>query len=598
MFLGRFLFTILIAPLILVVILFSSISHIYANDIFLYKNYFDDGLDSSWTLYYPNGSWYINSGELHGIAEPGSNKLFHYAINGDYSWKNILYKVKVKGVQGADKIVLFRVTNSGEAYGVNIVSPYVGGGNIISLVKDLDINESGSVIDLETEYFENSSNSWYDLEIYITDEGVFSKITVKVNGTKFIETIDENPLVSGKIGVGVWPEGVQHTVFDNIEVVPLNTTEFLNLKNYKQYSPPWNNEIYDQASIWAPNNSSISNWGCALTSAAMVLDYYGHNTNPSNLNSFLISQKDGYLRNGLLNWLALTRLTRSNNIIDSNAKILEYERFSFDNLLIDSFLNVKEPPILKLPGHFVVVRGIKGDDYQVNDPNSEDESLSSLESIYGNYTNIGKYTPTKTDLSYIMMVIDSDVSINVKNSKGETVGKNIIEDPIKNLSINQSSGDTVNVFLLPKPEKDNYFIELSGNNPTLFEGYFYDKNGNLINDSISTQNFSFPGGTKVYMKLFFDKEGEFKIEEDISFETLLEDLELLKRSGEIKKNSVYLSFRNSILNSRYAYKINPKAAKSILKTFLSHIRSQKGKSISLAAFEVLNRKVNILINKL
>jgi hypothetical protein len=54
----------------------------------------------------------------------------------------------------------------------------------------------------------------------------------------------------------------------------------------------------------------------------------GKELNPDTLNNWLITQKDGYIGNGMVNWLALSRLSKQaisiNNITEFDA--LEYNR--------------------------------------------------------------------------------------------------------------------------------------------------------------------------------------------------------------------------------------------------------------------------------
>ena len=89
----------------------------------------------------------------------------------------------------------------------------------------------------------------------------------------------------------------------------------LNVPPLKQISDPWQNQVYDSANLWSPLNPTINRWGCALTSAAMVFQYHGltklpDNTtlDPGTVNAWLKTQLDGYVGNGYVNWLALSRL--------------------------------------------------------------------------------------------------------------------------------------------------------------------------------------------------------------------------------------------------------------------------------------------------
>ena len=87
---------------------------------------------------------------------------------------------------------------------------------------------------------------------------------------------------------------------------------------YSQLDPLWASDEYDSASSWAEEDQyGIGRWGCALTSAAMVFAHHevnspidGLESTPKVLNEWLRAQPDGYVRNGLVNWIALTRYVR------------------------------------------------------------------------------------------------------------------------------------------------------------------------------------------------------------------------------------------------------------------------------------------------
>ena len=137
----------------------------------------------------------------------------------------------------------------------------------------------------------------------------------------------------------------------------------------KQTNAAWKSRIYDSANLWSPRDPSINAWGCALTSAAMVFNYHGLKKlpsgialTPSTLNDWLKTQKDGYVGNGLVNWLALTRLSKQsvsvNNIFSFDA--LEFSKLipgSISGIKIDLSNNITD--ILEEPGHFIVAKGIK-----------------------------------------------------------------------------------------------------------------------------------------------------------------------------------------------------------------------------------------------
>ena len=104
--------------------------------------------------------------------------------------------------------------------------------------------------------------------------------------------------------------------------------------------------------------------GCAVTSAAMVMKFYGLDTDPGRLNTFLLAN-GGYDENNDLRWEGPTALAPS------------LVKHAYEDLpsyhLIDSNLAHGNPVIvrLNLPSgwtHFVVIMGKQGFDYLIRDP--------------------------------------------------------------------------------------------------------------------------------------------------------------------------------------------------------------------------------------
>ena len=114
----------------------------------------------------------------------------------------------------------------------------------------------------------------------------------------------------------------------------------------------------------ASNDETLGYKGCAVTSAAMILKFYGVDTDPGRLNTFL-SATGGYTAEGWIYWEAAANLARSR------------VRFVYESLpsyyLIDSNLLRANPVIVRvrLPSgitHFVVITGKQGFDYLIRDP--------------------------------------------------------------------------------------------------------------------------------------------------------------------------------------------------------------------------------------
>ncbi|MHA2055175.1 MAG: hypothetical protein ACW99F_16470, partial [Candidatus Hodarchaeales archaeon] len=88
----------------------------------------------------------------------------------------------------------------------------------------------------------------------------------------------------------------------------------------------------------------------------MVLQYHGHDVFPDTLNSWLLNQPDGYIGNGYLNWLAVSRYSLQNQSPSSSP--LEFRLFNEPNdPHLKQDINNDQPVIVRVPGHFVTVKG-------------------------------------------------------------------------------------------------------------------------------------------------------------------------------------------------------------------------------------------------
>ncbi|MFZ3301294.1 MAG: C39 family peptidase [Microgenomates group bacterium] len=246
----------------------------------------------------------------------------------------------------------------------------------------------------------------------------------------------------------------------------------LSVPSLKQYSTPWGNKIYDHT------KNTIHEFGCALTSAVMVLQYHGHIVLPDTLNNWLNNQSDGYIRNGLINWLAVSRYTKLHD--STNSPTLEYKRLEPTKGDLDNELNSNRPAILKENGHFVVATGKTNNSYLINDPGYA--SRNTLEPYGNTYLAINSYTPTHSDLSYMMFVVDPDINIEIKDSNGLLIpAESYIDEPINGLTNpNIKSGETVKIILFEKPETGDYKLLVSGpKGKYQLNSYLYDVNGNV-----------------------------------------------------------------------------------------------------------------------
>jgi Peptidase_C39 like family len=138
----------------------------------------------------------------------------------------------------------------------------------------------------------------------------------------------------------------------------------LPVHRFAQDDPRWSDDPL------GPTQATMGAEGCAVSSSAMVLAFYGQDVDPSRLNAFL-TMNGGFTPEGWLYW----------------EKAADYMpggvRHAYEDLpsyfLIDSNLLRGNPVIVRihLPSgitHFVVIIGKIGFDYLIQDPASGGES--------------------------------------------------------------------------------------------------------------------------------------------------------------------------------------------------------------------------------
>ncbi len=320
-----------------------------------------------------------------------------------------------------------------------------------------------------------------DNVLYVTIGGVNSS----GNKVAIISTLTNT--VVGEITVGTNPFGI--TTSPNS---PSQNAD-LNVPVLKQTSKPWKTNKYDSANKWSPKDTSINSWGCALTSAAMVFKYHGINKLPNNkaldpgsLNNWLNNQKDGYVGTGWVNWIALSRLSKESTIINNITSFhaLEFSRKNSSDIeTVKEDLSNNLPDILGVPGHFIVATGIEDNVIKINDPAYDRTSLSD----YGNtFNTISKFTPSHTDLSYIMLTSDPNLNLELKSENGDILGDSYIQESIITPFNPNQTNESLKIIYLQKPVETDFNIFISSSSEDKkydLKLYLYDKDGKVFTKS-------------------------------------------------------------------------------------------------------------------
>lgn len=333
------------------------------------------------------------------------------------------------------------------------------------------------------------------------------------------------PGLAGSVGAG---QNTSAVAYDNWQIWELESTTrtILDVPLLKQTDPRWSNQEYNSALTWSPENPHVSRWGCALTSAAMLFQYFGLNTmpngeplSPGTLNDWLKSQPDGYVAEGLLNWRALSRLSwQIQAQWNTPALEFKYEALPPDPL---NWLQVQLwrqlPIILALPGHFVVAHGVTNDSkVQIRDPYY---AYTNLVPYQNSWLSARLFTPSQTDLSAISIWAKPGVALK------------LADQSIMPILESYPQGEWW-VYDLPKPAIGLHSLSITNLSqaaqPALIQ--VYDQFGSVIEQSLLIP----PQATEYQVKVDLHPDAPVKIDwEPINYQYSLTELVTLLRHDEL-----------------------------------------------------------------
>lgn len=472
----------------------------------------------------------------------------------DPEWKNIVYELDYKYLAGIDKNISFGFKDVKNWYEIH----FVGSTYFLSHIKN------GQVVWDDVGPGSPIPGQFSHVRIEL-DEG---SIIVYIDGEKIIDVIDptfENDY--GRIGIkaGAGTVFPTHAVYDNIIVKLLEAGVKLTVPVFKQTDSLWSNEEYDTASDWVEEGSEnigIGDWGCLISSIAMVMNFHGIDSmpdgevvNPSTLNSWLNSQEDGYLGAGLVNWLAISRLTRL--IHEQNeTPNLEYLRHAGESLNVaKTEISSGNPVVLQIPGHFLVGTGVVDNSETESDEETElgspasDLYITDPAYVYEKFSEHNEtlvstrtLTPSFTDLSYIHLSSSADVNIVIKKEDDTEIStllsfeEYLESDGFLEVDESPSSSPTMRIMEISKPTPGNYIIELSQESisENKINIFAYDLDGNLSNLSY-LKKF---GQNPVRLRLSYNSNGSSTIQEIYDFNYFQNDIDQMYQLGDIKKHYV------------------------------------------------------------
>lgn len=500
----------------------------------VFEDDFSSGSFEKWLPVRDDGQyWQVVDGVLE-VTVPKRNTITEIIPKDDYwssDWKNIEFSYELTPLKGVDRNTSFGWESIQTWFEVHFLRYF------LNLVRVGDSTVSLNVF----EDFEMVNGQTYHVTIRIVD----TTISLFVDG----DLITEKNLPSfvnngGKIGLKAGTGSIFPTQlrYDNISVklVDTNEKQSLAVPEFKQTDPQWADDIYDSAQNWS-DQPTMSRWGCLTSSMAMVLNYHGIETfpdgtpiTPASLNQWLKSQPDGYLGEGYLNWVAMTRLTHQISQAFQTPK-LEYIRSAGHDIQTSiTEIHDKKPTILEIPGHFLVATGFTADknDLRINDPGYSFEYLSQHNA---DLVSTRLLTPSYTDLSYLLTTGNANLTMELQKHDGSPVEnwQQFSEQLTADSETNQETQPATSIGQLAQPLHETYRLLISQKRlePFSLKIISYDREAQPTIFEMK----GWVGPEPLAFTIAFDEQGQATIRQDLSFTLIREQLAWMKNQGVIPK---------------------------------------------------------------
>lgn len=437
----------------------------------LFEDDFENGLSKWQHAYNIFDVWTNLNGQAH-IRLP--SYFMRYEITPNIYWNNLWQHYQITFdyflVNGFDKNINFGFINQDEWYELHLVR---GDYYITHVINGLQVWEHRGIKSLP-------ANTFHKFKIELNR----GQIMIWINNELLANVTD--PTYNGKFGKPTL-KATTGTIYpteifiDNYRIELLEEPFSKPFPVFKQTNPAWDQDEYDSATAW-DTTPTIGRWGCALSSLAMILNYYDisklpDNTelNPQTLNNWLKSQPDGYIGEGFVNWIAGMRLAKIMNPILDTTK-LEYKRFDVDPITkAETEIASNKPVVLQIPGHFLIGHDLEDEDILITDP-AFDYSLFSQHQK--ELISIRTFTPSNTDLSYILITHNSELNLQFTD---QNIVDSVFNEFLEADSNPHKLTKSLTIHEISKPDSGVYNFEVSQPEVKPFEinFYFYDHNADV-----------------------------------------------------------------------------------------------------------------------
>lgn len=528
----------------------------------------------------------------------------------DNSWNDYIIELDMDFVSGTDKNIAWRYTSRSDWVDLHFIGDSV-------VFQRATLIQSDNI-----QPFSNGETYHFRIEVLDNNFKVYYYNVLDPSNISFLEGVDlSNSYPTGKpaLQASAGADFRSQVWFDNYKVTSID--EGLDVPYSSQVDPLWVDEQYDSL------DATIGEVGCALSAATMTLNYHGITflpnglpLNVANLNAWLNENPDGYWREGLTSWTALTRLSRLMNERHSDWTVLDYKKIAppdfneIDRILVD-----EEDPLVfeeiqqESPSgvHFVTANGVvnSGAEYSILDP--FEATRSSMLMPPDELVSARYLYPTNTNLSYLVLHADDGLNAMITNPVSERLGNDgegnsfdeIAEGLFgldKPLMFEDDPGKTTGKqfweHLIADPVSGEYTIEFSAMETGWyeFELYVYDKQANI---EVFKERIYVIAGQPVAHQLDYNQDGgvDFaKVNKQVSFKSLRDLVWALHRQGEIVSKPRTYALDTIVRMAKKFYPRRTKTTNRLLKKFEKKVKRYYPKHMTKLARDLLLEEVRLL----
>lgn len=563
-----------------------------------------------------NSDWTVSNGLLRiFISETSPCVTELVPANWDNGVKDYSIELDMKIISGTDKNIAWRYKNSAEWIGLHVqgTTPIVQRSQVISSSNIKPII-NGNTYRFIIEIKDRTSTIKYFNKLTPSD---ISTITA-LAPLGYFES--GSPALQASVGA----DPTSKVEFDNVKVSYLDKR--LPVDHQSQKDPAWSMNVYDSATSWAsPSEQFIKNWGCAMTSMSMSLDYYGAHstptgapTNPGNLNQYLLDS-GGYTPQGYVIWKYITNYVadgKTSGVLPASMPDLEVDVLNYSQEVVDTDYQNLSPTILRTRNsygtHFVLGIGSYDNQVFIHDPLDLSDTFATLAAKYPTPDRAIRIRPSDGELRslsvyqyttnvYPQVVVNSAATGFMPTGIVEQIPHSFAEtntgignpDPSP---ITENTG-THQLISIANATEPVYVLQLTSDEPTTSSSQVVGLNQDGQASQSTIETLVLPSAPVVLEISGLDQE-QLEIEKQVSIDSLLAELDYFENQGQIFR-SAYVRIRTNLrLAEQYLQKGRVSNAKKAIERAVEATTSSRSEFIDAATKQYLHEQLQLLASSL